>query len=495
MIGEFRSFLNSDGAWTIVMARRVLGGERLYRDMLEINPPLIVWLHLPIVWLERLSGIPAPTVIRVALYAGIAASSVASAPLVIGSCPSSWRGHRWLATLLIASALIVLPLGAFSERDQLITLLLLPSVALTAARSGRVSVSGTTAVLVGAAAGVAYSLKPQYLPVWVLLAATRSAYLHSARILAEDVAVLLIGTAYAVAVLIASPEFLQMASTFGPAYARYTARTRVRILFASPEVYWWLAAAMAWWVRRRRESDPPGAALMAACLGSLVAVMIQGKGWLYQFLPLSTFGLILGEYAAALRAPSGSTRPARLARAVALLILLIVSSPLLVRTVEINWHRARGETERRREITDLLALIRTVPSARSIQVLSSEVSAFPLAELAGLTEHHTLPALWVPMTVYRSWLGPERPVALNTPARMAPAEHVAFEATVKDIERVPDLLMVESRERNEAQSAYPGGFDHLAYYGQDPAVRAVLAQYRLMGRSHGFLLYARERRP
>ena len=143
----------------------------------------------------------------------------------------------------------------------------------------------------------------------------------------------------------------------------------------------------------------------------------------------------------------------------------------------------------------MLALIRTVPSARSIQVLSSEVSAFPLAELARLSEHHTLPALWVPMTVYRSWLSPGKPVAVNRPQTMSGAERAAFEATVRDIERAPDLLLVESRERNQLQSAYPGGFDHLAYYGQDPAVRAVLGGYRLVGSSHGFRLYERVRQP
>lgn len=495
MIGEFRSFFNADGAWTVVMARRVLGGEHLYRDILEINPPLIVWLHLPIVWLERLSAIPAAVLVRVALYAGIAASSVVSTRLALPGCPSSWRHHRWAATLVVASVLIVLPLGAYSEREQLVTLLLLPSVALVVARSARGSVSTTTAVLVGVAAGAAYSLKPQYLPVWALLAATRSAHLRSLRIFAEDAATLLTGAAYVVAVLFVTPEFLQMAWTFGSAYGRYTARTRSRIFFGSPEVYWWLAAAMAWWVRRRRDGDPPGVALMAACLGSLIAVMIQGKGWLYQFLPLTTFGLILAAYALALRAPGSATRPARLARGVVLLLLLIVYSPLLARTVAINWHRANGDTERRREITDLLALVRTVPTARSIQVLSSEVSAFPLVELAGLSEHHALPALWVPMTVYRSWLAPGKPVAVNPPERMSRAERAAFDATVKDIGRAPDLLMVESRERNELQSAYPGGFDHLAYYGQDPAVRAVLAQYHLVGSSHGFRLYQRVRRP
>ena len=45
--------LNTDSGWLLVAARRLLDGDRLYVDIIEVNPPLIVWLLLPSAWVGR----------------------------------------------------------------------------------------------------------------------------------------------------------------------------------------------------------------------------------------------------------------------------------------------------------------------------------------------------------------------------------------------------------------------------------------------------------
>src|SRR5208282_5012164 len=37
--------LKDDVAWLLYVARKWLGGERLYEDIVEVNPPLIVWIY------------------------------------------------------------------------------------------------------------------------------------------------------------------------------------------------------------------------------------------------------------------------------------------------------------------------------------------------------------------------------------------------------------------------------------------------------------------
>src|SRR5664279_3218504 len=34
-----------DVAWLLYVARKWLGGQRLYEDLVEVNPPLIVWIY------------------------------------------------------------------------------------------------------------------------------------------------------------------------------------------------------------------------------------------------------------------------------------------------------------------------------------------------------------------------------------------------------------------------------------------------------------------
>ena len=49
--------LNHDVGATLYQARRVLDGERLYVDILEVNPPLVVYSLVPVVLAARWTGV------------------------------------------------------------------------------------------------------------------------------------------------------------------------------------------------------------------------------------------------------------------------------------------------------------------------------------------------------------------------------------------------------------------------------------------------------
>ena len=47
---------NWDVAWFFEMAQRLIDGERLYADTVEVNFPWAVYAYLPAVWLSNLVG-------------------------------------------------------------------------------------------------------------------------------------------------------------------------------------------------------------------------------------------------------------------------------------------------------------------------------------------------------------------------------------------------------------------------------------------------------
>src|SRR5258706_12634221 len=51
--------LNTDVSWLLVIGERVVDGQRLYVDIVEINPPRAVFAYLPRIALARPRG-PAP---------------------------------------------------------------------------------------------------------------------------------------------------------------------------------------------------------------------------------------------------------------------------------------------------------------------------------------------------------------------------------------------------------------------------------------------------
>ena len=58
MLLQQRLQLNLDVSWLLVAGERLLDGERLYVDIVEINPPMSVFAYLPGIVLARATVIP-----------------------------------------------------------------------------------------------------------------------------------------------------------------------------------------------------------------------------------------------------------------------------------------------------------------------------------------------------------------------------------------------------------------------------------------------------
>jgi hypothetical protein len=50
----FQRPINHDAGWYLYASGAILDGAKIYRDLIDINPPLIFWLNIPPVWLARL---------------------------------------------------------------------------------------------------------------------------------------------------------------------------------------------------------------------------------------------------------------------------------------------------------------------------------------------------------------------------------------------------------------------------------------------------------
>ena len=114
MVAELRGPLNGDAHWILTMAGRLLTGEHLYRDILEINPPLIVWLQVPIVWAARAAGCAPAAVYRGVVVALCVGAAALSARLLARSRFAARHPvlKSWTAPALVF-VLLLLPAGAF----------------------------------------------------------------------------------------------------------------------------------------------------------------------------------------------------------------------------------------------------------------------------------------------------------------------------------------------------------------------------------------------
>ena len=111
-------------------ARRMLAGERLYTDLIDLNPPFVFWLSEPAILISRL-GVDPADVLRVMVLLILGAMLVLAWPLT-RDAPALRAGF-----VLFAFAI---PLGHFAEREHLIFGLMVPALCalwLAARRAGR----------------------------------------------------------------------------------------------------------------------------------------------------------------------------------------------------------------------------------------------------------------------------------------------------------------------------------------------------------------------
>ncbi|HEY0183823.1 MAG TPA: hypothetical protein VGC09_13535 [Rhodopila sp.] len=129
-----RSPLKDDIAWLLYVAHRWMAGRELYIDVVEVNPPLIVWI----------SAIP----LEIARWLDVGSQFVAMPVFVAAVLACAW----WAATLLrpcgglfvdrlpvfaaIGSALLVLPAADLGQREHLLVAAFLPYLVLFAQSLG-----------------------------------------------------------------------------------------------------------------------------------------------------------------------------------------------------------------------------------------------------------------------------------------------------------------------------------------------------------------------
>lgn len=255
---------NADVAWQMWIGRQLLDGARLYRDVVEINPPLWFWLAVPIVKLADLLRVNGSAVLVV--FLGLCAA------VSLALSPPRWRLPMVLAFFLAG-------ISATGQREQFTLITVTPYVLLCAARAegGRMSLG--KAVAIGAWTAIGLALKPHFalvpiaLGIWVVV---RTRKVHP-----ETLAIVGIGVAYLLAVLLIIPDYLATVQFAARYYNSYNVGP-LSLLLGDAAIISLLALGGFLMVKRDDETT----ALLVAAAAFLLAYVIQQKGFRYQGLPV-----------------------------------------------------------------------------------------------------------------------------------------------------------------------------------------------------------------
>ena len=278
--------VDSDVAWQLWIAQQVRGGASLYRDIIEVNPPLWFWMALPIDRAAAALHIRPEPVLAAAVGMFAALALAATDRLLRQITPP----RRALLLGYAALCLLAMPWVHLGQREQLVLIGTLPYAALIAARRERRHVPPTLAFLIGAGAAVVFALKhyflivPLLLELWLLVELRRQWRWRRP----ETVAMVGVGAAYAAAIAIWASDYLTRIVPLVRLSYGMLRPPSVGYLFGPFALLGLvsLGLVVAHMRPAARATAPVATALTVAAIAFAAIYFIQAKGWIYHAIPL-----------------------------------------------------------------------------------------------------------------------------------------------------------------------------------------------------------------
>jgi hypothetical protein len=468
---EFLSPVWPDTAWFLLAAERLLHGSRLYSDVIDMNPPLIVWLDTIPVALAQAVGASPVAVFRVMVVALLLCSVTLCNVLLARLMTPDGLRRRCLVLLLLVVLFLLPRVDDFGQREHLLLALILPYLVLVACRAAGKPVAPGLAAVVAAAAGIGLAIKPFFALVWVALSSWQWLTLRSAgtRLTPEALMTGIVLLLYPLAVVAWAPEYFEFVRAFAPSYSVYAGYTSLALLGLTMVE---LAAYLA--LRSKLPAPHLWDTIAIAAAAALLAAALQRNGWRYHFYPaLSLSTLLVGGLTLEVRRHKLASRTQHFAALLALAGLLTVLT-------EIGWKGAQsaanGLTWQRSFLGHLIEWTRGQQHEHRLLMIDEGWLEAGVAAHSGKIPVSRVNALFPVRAAYANVPEGSEP-HYHEPDSMGFAERKVFTMTRDDFLRGdPVLLLVPLPSR---------GFDDIAYFMRDSSFAQLFRHYTFVGTIEG----------
>jgi hypothetical protein len=316
--------LNTDVSWLLVVCERMLDGQHLYRDIIEINPPMAAFAYLPGVALARVLGVDPRHVIDAQLLL-LAAASLFAVSRILRLSPSLWKLNWGPLVIWAAAVVTVLPMHVFAQREHIAMLTFLPALAVYALRSNREPVPLWAILIAGVGAGITLAFKPFFtVPAafCILFAAIRSRSWR-ALLAPENIITAVLVITVSVSTYIFYPEYFTVTYPLVRDTYLSWSMPASAILLNDATLVFAIAMVSVLLARQNRTPDPLLLVTVLAAAGFAVSFFLQRRGWAYHSYPMVAVALLAMGYALT-AAPGSRSRRGEALSAFVLAVTFIV---------------------------------------------------------------------------------------------------------------------------------------------------------------------------
>jgi hypothetical protein len=489
---ELRCYPGADTGFLLDEAARVLGGARLYAELVEMNPPLIVAINMAAVVCARILGISEILAYRLGCIAALLATLALTAWVLRRLLPDELVLRRGI-TLLLVFVLFNLPGQDFGEREHLLLMLTLPYLFLVAARAAGREVATTQALLLGLLAAAGLSLKPHFVLLWLAI----EGYLRLTRRLApraltpETAAIAVFFGLYGTGMLVWAPEYLGLVRLLAGPYTRFLYDPFWHLLLTGRGALLTLFALLTFFALRRDARHRELLDVFAlGALVSLVAGAAQQKELRYHFYP--SFALAIVLLGMVVRDTGGA--PREWVRSVYRIMTVSILATAVVVVSAQNLASAMGLIRgvEQVQLERVLPVLRPLAAGQSVYVMSYHIgSAYPLINYSGARSASRFPQLWIFPASYMDQLAGRAPLRYHAPDEMSPSERYLNQAVFEDLrDQRPKVLVVLQHARDLPINGFRR-LDYVAYFRRDQRIAALLDRYQFRADLGDFLVYER----
>ena len=303
--------LNTDVSWLLVVGERMLDGQHLYRDIVEINPPMAAFAYLPGVALARALGVDPRHVIDAQLLL-LAAASLLAVSRIVRLSPALARMNWGPYAVWAVAVLTILPMNVFAQREHVATLTFLPALAVYALRSNREPLPLWAIVIAGLGAGITLAFKPFFVfpaGLCIVFATIRArswrVLFSPENIIAASVVCIVSLSTY----VFYSEYFTITYPLVRDTYLSWSMPATVIFLNDATLVFA-IAMVSVLLVRQKVAPDPLLLVTVLAAIGFAISFFLQRRGWAYHSYPMVAVAMLAMGYAlmGVSHAPSRSRR-------------------------------------------------------------------------------------------------------------------------------------------------------------------------------------------
>lgn len=286
--------MHNDNVFFIYAAKQWLTGGTYTNNFFDTNPPLIILLNLPVIWIAKITSIN----IRYAFYSYILFLTLGSFALSYYLLKQIVKDNilYYLTVGGIAFALLILPNSSFGQREHLWVAFSLPYLFAATLRLSNKPINLALAVLIGIFAGLGFVLKPYFLTTLFLLEAF---FIYKKRNLfgwmrSESFCVFGVIAIYIFGVYQFFPDYIH---TIIPLLTKYYFTDSWKSMIFNPYFSYSFLIICLYVIGYKRWSNPLLSQVMVlAALGSMSSYLLSHVGSFYHQIPMLSFAIILAVF-------------------------------------------------------------------------------------------------------------------------------------------------------------------------------------------------------